>query len=591
MSLRRATRRGRAGADRGRAASPPTSRPRRRCARTCCGASTSDSRRSRGSPPARSASTRTRRNPPSPPPGGVGTPAARPTLDVQAARVDPDGHVVRTLQGPFSSRDRRVHASAASRARPGPSGRDGAVQRVELLGTMARAAPSRCRATSDVAVVISPLSDVEATMRACTGSKASRPSCCWRSPACRRSWLVRVGLRPLVHIADTADAVASGDVDRRVDVAGGYEVARLGRALNSAFDARESSEQTLRAFISDASHELRTPFTSIRGYTELLQAGALTDDEAQQRALERIEHEAARMGVLVDDLLALARLDEGRPLQLADLDLAAIAADAVNDFRAVEPDRPIELVAPQPVPLVGDETGMRQVFANLLTNARVHTPPATPVEVRVDRVRDAMRASMSIDDGAGLDAADAEHAFDRFWRGANGKRRPRRRQRPRAGDRRRGRGRARWQRVGGPLGRTAPGRALRGDAARAPRDLNAAKFTSCVQVGGRLIPDASAYVVSMKKRIWIVDGPAAQCRSCSLRAAAVGRRPRPPRRRLRPAPPVLPGRREAQRLTTRVPRVPERARRHAARRLRRAGRRRSARSGRHAAGRLAPEPG
>ena len=157
--------------------------------------------------------------------------------------------------------------------------------------------------------------------------------------------LVRVGLRPLVHIADTADAVASGEVDRRVDVRGGYEVARLGRALNSAFDARSASEQTLREFISDASHELRTPLTSIRGYAELLRAGALTGEEESARAASRIEHEAARMGALVDNLLSLARLDEGRPLELADVDVTALARDAVNDAQVVEPDRPIALIA------------------------------------------------------------------------------------------------------------------------------------------------------------------------------------------------------------------------------------------------------
>ena len=122
------------------------------------------------------------------------------------------------------------------------------------------------------------------------------------------------------------------EVDRRVDVSGGYEVARLGRALNSAFDARAASEQTLREFISDASHELRTPLTSIRGYAELLRARRVARSRGRsERAVARIEHEAARMGVLVDDLLALARLDEGRPLELADVDLTALAADAVND--------------------------------------------------------------------------------------------------------------------------------------------------------------------------------------------------------------------------------------------------------------------
>ena len=237
--------------------------------------------------------------------------------------------------------------------------------------------------TRNVAVVVSSLNDVDATLRRLYWIAGIATVVLMGLAGVSALWLVRVGLRPLTHVADTADAVASGDVDRRVEVAGGYEVARLGRALNSAFDARESSEQALRTFISDASHELRTPLTSIRGYAELLQAGAIADSAAQQRAHERIGHEAARMGLLVDELLALARLDERRPLQLADLDLSAIAADAVNDFRAVAPDRRIELIAPKPVLLLGDETAIRQVFANLLTNTRVHTPPATPVEVRV----------------------------------------------------------------------------------------------------------------------------------------------------------------------------------------------------------------
>ena len=323
--------------------------------------------------------------PPTRPPVGGGTPA-RPALDVQAARVDPSGHVVRTLQGPFSSQTdafTRLPQADLDRARAG--------QAVEFNVSSAsgqwRARAEPLAGSKDVAVVVSPLNDVEATMRRLYWIEGIATFVLLALAGVVASRLVRVGLRPLVHIADTADAVASGDVDRRVDVAGGYEVARLGRALNSAFDARESSEQALRAFISDASHELRTPLTSIRGYTELLQAGALSDPAAQQRALGRIGHEAARMGVLVDDLLALARLDERRPLQLADLDLSEIAADAVNDFRAVEPDRTIELVAPQPVALLGDETAIRQVFANLLTNARLHTPTATPVEVRGRGIR------------------------------------------------------------------------------------------------------------------------------------------------------------------------------------------------------------
>jgi len=228
--------------------------------------------------------------------------------------------------------------------------------------------------------------------------------------------LVRVGLRPLVHIADTADAVAAGEVDRRVDVRGGYEVARLGHALNAAFDARSASEQTLREFISDASHELRTPLTSIRGYAELLRAGAFVGEDESARAATRIEHEAARMGALVDNLLALARLDEGRPLELSDVDLTALARDAVHDAQAVEPDRPISLINGPTVHVVADEMRLRQVLANLLSNVREHTPPGTAVEVRVAESERGVRIDV-IDDGAGIEPDARERAFDRFWRG------------------------------------------------------------------------------------------------------------------------------------------------------------------------------
>jgi two-component system OmpR family sensor kinase len=343
----------------------------------------------------------------------------QPNFDVQAALINPDGRVARTLQGPFSGKAdvfTRLPRAALEQARAGravtfdvtsPSGRWRA-----MAEPLAR--------SNNVAVVVSPLNDFDATLRRLYWIEGVATFVLIALAGVSATWLVRVGLRPLVHIADTADAVAAGDIERRVDVAGGYEVARLGRALNSAFDARETSEQTLRAFISDASHELRTPLTSIRGYTELLQAGALTDGAAQRRALERIAHESARMGVLVDELLTLARLDERQPLQLAELDLSALASDAVTDFRAVAPERTIEVVAAQPVVLLADETGIRKVFANLLTNARLHTPATTPVEVRVSAQGNEARIDV-LDDGTGLRGIDSERAFQRFWRGSNGR--------------------------------------------------------------------------------------------------------------------------------------------------------------------------
>ena len=343
--------------------------------------------------------------------------APRPNvLDVQAARINPAGRVVTSLLGAFSSSSdvfSHLPGDALARARRGET------VRFEVAG---RAGRYRARAepiagSRDVVVVISPLHDIEATLTRLYLIEGIATATLLLLAGGLALWLVRLGLRPLVHIADTADAVASGDVTRRVDVNGGYEVARLGRALNSAFDARAASEQTLREFIADASHELRTPLTSIRGYAELLRAGALQTPEDSARAVARIEHESARMGGLVDNLLSLARLDEGRPLVLAPVDLVALATDAVSDARAVEPDRPIALVAPRPVPVIGDETTLRQVFANLLANACQHTPEGAAVEVRVEATAAGSRLEV-IDDGAGLDESAQGRVFDRFWRAA-----------------------------------------------------------------------------------------------------------------------------------------------------------------------------
>jgi two-component system OmpR family sensor kinase len=185
--------------------------------------------------------------------------------------------------------------------------------------------------------------------------------------------------------------------------------------IEVAFADQSASEARLRQFVADASHQLRTPLTSIRGYTELLRKGAFTDEESRQRALSRVEAEAARMSNLVDDLLLLARLDQGRPLADEPVDLCRVAADAVHDARAVEPDRPIELVAPATVVVRGDRERLDQVLDNLLANARAHTPPDTAVTVRV--VRQGSRGVLSvIDRGPGIPPVEAARVFDRFYR-------------------------------------------------------------------------------------------------------------------------------------------------------------------------------
>jgi len=235
-------------------------------------------------------------------------------------------------------------------------------------------------------------------------------------------WMLRLGVHPIEDMARTADAIAAGDLSQRVEHPGERtEAGRLGVALNSmlgriedAFRAREQSEDRVRRFAADASHELRTPLTSIQGYAELWRAGGLREPDQLSDAMRRMEQEARRMGTLVEDLLLLARVDQRRPLELGEVRLHDIAADAVNDARAVEPDRSIELVA-SPVTVRGDEMRLRQVLGNLLANTRAHTPAGTPVQVSV-RVESGRARLEVADRGPGMEPEVAAKVFERFYR-------------------------------------------------------------------------------------------------------------------------------------------------------------------------------
>jgi two-component system, OmpR family, sensor kinase len=253
--------------------------------------------------------------------------------------------------------------------------------------------------------------------------------------------IVRASLRPLVEIEQTARAIAAGDLTRRVPERDpGTEVGRLGRALNtmlaqieSAFGARAASEASarrsedrMRRFVADASHELRTPLTTIRGFAELYRQGAARDPAELDRLMRRIEDQAARMGLLVEDLLLLARLDTERPLDHQPVDLLALAAEAVNDARAVAPDRRIELVLggdggdhDSVLVVLGDDRRLRQVLANLVNNALTHTPAGSPIEVRVGTSTLDGRPGVAVeivDHGPGLAPEQAERVFERFYR-------------------------------------------------------------------------------------------------------------------------------------------------------------------------------
>jgi len=242
------------------------------------------------------------------------------------------------------------------------------------------------------------------------------------------AWIiVRVGLLPLDRMGHTAAAIAGGDLSHRVETTDPRtEVGRLGSSLNAmldrleeAFAEREASQERLRTFIADASHELRTPLASIRGYAELYRMGAARSDADVEKAMRRIEDEGARMGVLVEDLLTLARLDELRETPHLAVDVAKLARDAVDDTRATAPDRDVSLHVERPAVVLGDADQLRQVLANLLRNALVHTPAGTPIEVSVTPgVRLEVR-----DHGPGLPTDDADALFERFWRAEGGRER------------------------------------------------------------------------------------------------------------------------------------------------------------------------
>ncbi|MGV8873959.1 MAG: sensor histidine kinase [Rhodococcus sp. (in: high G+C Gram-positive bacteria)] len=243
-------------------------------------------------------------------------------------------------------------------------------------------------------------------------------------------FVVRRSLRPLREVETTAAAIAAGDLHRRVpEWSEKTEVGRLSAALNGmlsqiqrAFAATAASEEAARAsedrmrrFVADASHELRTPLTTIRGFAELYRQGAMSDISL---LMTRIEGESARMGLLVEDLLMLARLDAQRPLEMRRVDLLTIAADAVHDATAVSPARDISLTvsAGPGIPEVdGDDARLRQVLANLVGNAVRHTPESASITVCVGTTQSSVLLEVQ-DTGPGLNEEEAAHVFERFYR-------------------------------------------------------------------------------------------------------------------------------------------------------------------------------
>ncbi|MEV5537672.1 HAMP domain-containing sensor histidine kinase [Saccharopolyspora shandongensis] len=259
---------------------------------------------------------------------------------------------------------------------------------------------------------------------------------------------VRLSLRPLNRIEHTADAIAAGQLDRRVpDQDPRTETGRLGAALNTmlgrlvdALQQREHSELRLRRFVADAGHELRTPLTSIRGFAELYRRSDQHREEDVRMMMRRIESEAVRMGGLVDDLLLLARLDRERTIDLVGVDVVPLVQDVVQDGRARDPERQIELRdGGRPLWVLADSPRLRQVLTNLVNNALMHTSPGSPVTVEVARGSaggGALAAAgaelpagtpvalISVTDtGPGIPPEHAPRIFDRFYRVDDGRHR------------------------------------------------------------------------------------------------------------------------------------------------------------------------
>ena len=228
-------------------------------------------------------------------------------------------------------------------------------------------------------------------------------------------WIVRLGLRPLREIELTAAAITAGDLSHRVDHPDERtEVGRVGSALNEMLDRIEASDRRLRRFVADASHELRTPLAAVRAYAELFGRGASRRPEDLERSLAGISREAERMSVLVEDLLLLARLDEGRPLAREEVALDRIVAEAADAAHVLDPERPLELEI-EPATVAGDADRLRQVVDNLLSNVRSHTPSRTPVRVSLRR-QDGRAVLTVADSGPGLSEEQAARVFERFWR-------------------------------------------------------------------------------------------------------------------------------------------------------------------------------
>ncbi len=372
-----------------------------------------------------------------PGPGGGGGPQFHGCESCYVAVVAPGGTDV--LQQPYLPNGQRVSPSLPSRITGLSDSSDpGEPTKYFDISATTGGPPFRARASilrsgplsGDALVIATPVSDLEHTLNRLLLIEGIVTGSAVVVVGLGSWWLVRLGLRPLSAIERTAGAIAAGELSERVPLANPKtEVGRLSHALNvmleriqNAFATRDrteaalrQSEARMRRFVADASHELRTPLAAVSAYAELFERGARANPEDLERVMSGIRGESGRMAHLVEDLMLLARLDEGPQLQFTSVDLVALASEAVHAADAVGPDWPVTLQADEPVEVRGDPARLRQVLDNLLSNVRSHTPSGTRVVVRVGRDGDDALVEVS-DNGPGIPAADAARVFERFYR-------------------------------------------------------------------------------------------------------------------------------------------------------------------------------
>ncbi|WP_426568892.1 ATP-binding protein [Streptomyces canus] len=348
----------------------------------------------------------------------------RPAPDTIFAAVDGEGNAVGILGVPPTVAQRGL---AEEVGHPGPLARDTEPHDVRVHGTSYRVTATRLSDGTHILMATS-TEALHAGMAKALKLDLAVGTLLLALLACLTLFSVRRRMRPLEDMVETSSAIAEGDLTRRVPSSHHptQEVEQLRLSLNSmlhqvetAYRTRERSAAQLRRFVADASHELRTPLSAIRGYLQLYDQGMLRDPAERRRAWDRMNGEVDRMGRLVDELLTLARLDQRPELRLRNVDVSRLVRDAAEDLRAQQPGRPVTVDADGAVLVRADESGLRQVLANLLANVRTHTPADVPVRLGAGRADGVVRLTVA-DKGPGLPPEDAARVFDRFFRAGGG---------------------------------------------------------------------------------------------------------------------------------------------------------------------------